>query len=115
MSRHAEGNATPSSLAPGSALRSCKLFFVSEELTSQALAHYRSGSDAQAWSIASDTPTDYLQQLAARQRFQRPNQRTGQPVYIMHRRDIEQRDAFQIAQQLTGAFDRFCAKTPASA
>ena len=41
--------------------------------------------------------------------------RDGQPVYIMHRRDIEQRDAFQIAQQLTGAFDRFCAKTPASA
>ena len=41
--------------------------------------------------------------------------RDGQPVYIMHRRDIEQRDALQIAQQLTGAFDRFCAKTPASA
>lgn len=33
----------------------------------------------------------------------------GQPVYIMHRRDIEQRDAFQIAQQLTSAFDQFCA------
>ena len=81
MSRPAEGNATPSSLAPGSALRSCKLFFVSEELTSQALAHYRSGSDAQGWSIAADTPVEYLQQLAARQRFQRPNQRTGQPVW----------------------------------
>ncbi len=35
--------------------------------------------------------------------------RDGQPVYIMHRRDIEQRDAFQIAQQLTSAFDQFCA------
>lgn len=81
MSRPAEGNATPSSLAPGSALRSCKLFFVSEELTSQALAHYRSGSDPQGWSIAADTPVEYLQQLAARQRFQRPNQRTGQPVW----------------------------------
>jgi len=38
----------------------------------------------------------------------------GKPVYVMHRRDIEQRDAFQIAQLLTSAFDQFCAKTPAS-
>jgi putative YphP/YqiW family bacilliredoxin len=38
----------------------------------------------------------------------------GKPVYIMHRRDIEQRDAFQIAQLLTSAFDRFCVKQPAS-
>jgi putative YphP/YqiW family bacilliredoxin len=38
--------------------------------------------------------------------------RDGKPVYIMHRRDIEQRDAFQIAQLLTSAFDRFCAKQP---
>ena len=35
--------------------------------------------------------------------------RDGQPVYIMHRRDIEQRDAFQIAAQLTSAFDQYCA------
>jgi putative YphP/YqiW family bacilliredoxin len=38
----------------------------------------------------------------------------GKPVYIMHRRDIEQRDAFQIAQLLTSAFDKFCAKQPAT-
>lgn len=40
--------------------------------------------------------------------------RDGKPVYIMHRRDIEQRDAFQIAQMLTSAFDQFCVKQPAS-
>ena len=34
----------------------------------------------------------------------------GKPVYMMHRSDIEPRDAFQIAQLLTDAFDRYCAK-----
>jgi putative YphP/YqiW family bacilliredoxin len=34
----------------------------------------------------------------------------GKPVYMMHRGDIEPRDAFQIAKMLTEAFDRFCAK-----
>jgi len=38
----------------------------------------------------------------------------GKPVYMMHRSDIEGRDAFQIAQVLTGAFDRFCAKKEVS-
>lgn len=38
----------------------------------------------------------------------------GKPVYVMHRRDIEQRDAFQIAQLLTSAFDQFCAKETAN-
>lgn len=33
----------------------------------------------------------------------------GKPVYMMHRSDIEPRDAFQIAKMLTEAFDRFCA------
>ena len=32
----------------------------------------------------------------------------GKPVYMMHRRDIESLDAFQIAGVLTAAFDRFC-------
>lgn len=34
----------------------------------------------------------------------------GKPVYMMHRSDIEPRDAFQIAKLLTDAFDRHCAK-----
>lgn len=39
----------------------------------------------------------------------------GQPVWVMHRSDIERRDAFQIAQVLTGAFDQFCIPQPANA
>jgi putative YphP/YqiW family bacilliredoxin len=35
----------------------------------------------------------------------------GRPVYMMHRSDIERRDASQIAKMLTEAFDKFCAKT----
>ena len=38
--------------------------------------------------------------------------RDGQLVYMLERRDIEGRDAFSIAEDLTSAFDRFC--TPAS-
>jgi hypothetical protein len=32
---------------------------------------------------------------------------------MMHRSDIERRDAFQIAQVLTEAFEMHCAKQPA--
>ena len=34
----------------------------------------------------------------------------GKPVYMMHRSDIERRDAFQIAQVLKEAFDKFCVR-----
>jgi putative YphP/YqiW family bacilliredoxin len=37
----------------------------------------------------------------------------GKPVYMLHRSDIERRDAASIAKLLTDAFDRFCAPTPA--
>lgn len=40
----------------------------------------------------------------------------GKPVYVVHRRDIEPRDAFQIAGLLTSMFDHFCSeKQPATA
>jgi putative YphP/YqiW family bacilliredoxin len=39
----------------------------------------------------------------------------GKPVYMMHRSDIERRDAFQIATVLKEAFERFCVKTEAPA
>lgn len=39
----------------------------------------------------------------------------GKPVFMMHRSDIERRDAFQIAQVLKDAFDRFCVKDQAAA
>jgi putative YphP/YqiW family bacilliredoxin len=32
----------------------------------------------------------------------------GKPVYMLHRHEIERREAPEIAQILTGAFDRFC-------
>jgi len=32
----------------------------------------------------------------------------GKPVFMLHRSEIEQRDAGQIAERLTAAFDRFC-------
>jgi putative YphP/YqiW family bacilliredoxin len=38
----------------------------------------------------------------------------GKPVYMVHRSDIERRDAASIAKLLTDAFDRFCATTPAA-
>ena len=35
--------------------------------------------------------------------------RDGKLVYMLERRDIEGREAFSIAEDLTSAFDRFCA------
>jgi len=42
--------------------------------------------------------------------------REGKLVFMLERRDIESRDAFAIAADLTKAFDRFCApaKSPAT-
>jgi putative YphP/YqiW family bacilliredoxin len=34
--------------------------------------------------------------------------RDGKPVYMLHRADIERREAPEIAALLTEAFDRFC-------
>jgi putative YphP/YqiW family bacilliredoxin len=33
----------------------------------------------------------------------------GEPVYMLHRSEIERRDPHEIAELLTAAFDRFCA------
>jgi len=38
--------------------------------------------------------------------------RDGKPVFVLHRRDIESREAPEIARILTEAFDRFCAAQP---
>jgi putative YphP/YqiW family bacilliredoxin len=37
--------------------------------------------------------------------------RDGKPVYMLHRGDIERREAWEIAGLLTEAFERFCAPT----
>jgi len=39
--------------------------------------------------------------------------REGKLAFMMERRDIESREAEEIAKNLTAAFDRFCAKTTA--
>lgn len=39
--------------------------------------------------------------------------RDGKPVHMIHRRDIEMRDAYQIAGLLTSLFDQYCAAQPA--
>jgi putative YphP/YqiW family bacilliredoxin len=36
----------------------------------------------------------------------------GKPVYMIHRHEIEQRTAPQIAKLLTDAFDRYCVAQP---
>lgn len=38
--------------------------------------------------------------------------RDGKPVHMIHRHEIERREAIEIARMLTDAFDRFCAATP---
>jgi putative YphP/YqiW family bacilliredoxin len=38
--------------------------------------------------------------------------RDGKPVYMLHRHQIEGRDASQIASLLTQAYDQFCVKQP---
>lgn len=35
----------------------------------------------------------------------------GKPVYMIHRREIEQREPAEIANMLTAAFDKFCGAT----
>jgi putative YphP/YqiW family bacilliredoxin len=40
--------------------------------------------------------------------------RDGKLVHMIERRDIESRDPFAIAADLTGAFDRFCSSAPAA-
>jgi putative YphP/YqiW family bacilliredoxin len=38
--------------------------------------------------------------------------RDGKPVFMLHRHQIENRDATEIAKTLTEAFDQFCVKQP---
>ena len=41
--------------------------------------------------------------------------RDGKVVFMLERRDIESRDPGSIADELIGAFDRFCAPTTTQA
>src|SRR3954465_12589785 len=37
----------------------------------------------------------------------------GKPVFVLHRQEIESREAPEIARLLTAAFDRYCTRQPA--
>jgi len=70
------------------------------------------GQDAEATNRARGYFTGYAPSSPSIALF-----RDGKLVYMLERRDIESRDAFAIAADLTGAFDRFCSSptgTPAA-
>jgi len=62
------------------------------------------GGDEQATAHVRQILSDYPPSSPSMALFQ-----DGKPVYMLHRRDIESRDAMQIAEILTAAFDRYCA------
>jgi putative YphP/YqiW family bacilliredoxin len=61
------------------------------------------GADEQAVAHVRDLLSEYPPSSPSIALFQQ-----GKPVYMLHRRDIEQRDALQIAVLLKAAFDKFC-------
>src|SRR5271170_7544757 len=68
------------------------------------------GQDAAATDRARSYFTGYMPSSPSIALF-----RDGKLAFMLERRDIESRDAFAIAADLTGAFQRFCAPAPASA
>jgi putative YphP/YqiW family bacilliredoxin len=64
------------------------------------------GADEAAVAHLRDILSDYPPSSPSMALFQ-----DGKPVYMIHRRDIEQREPVQIAKLLTDAFDRYCAAT----
>lgn len=62
------------------------------------------GADEEAVEHLRDILSDYPPSSPSMALFQ-----DGKPVYVLHRRDIETREAPQIARLLADAFDRFCA------
>ncbi len=63
------------------------------------------GGDEAAVAHLRDILSDYPPSSPSMALFQ-----NGQPVYMIHRSDIERREPVEIAKLLTQAFDRFCAQ-----
>lgn len=61
------------------------------------------GGDDAAVARLRDILSDYPPSSPSMALFQ-----DGKPVYMIHRRDIEQREPAQIAKLLTTAFEKFC-------
>ncbi|MDE3197379.1 MAG: BrxA/BrxB family bacilliredoxin [Acidobacteriota bacterium] len=73
---------------------------------------------ATVFAGADEAATAHLRELLAAYPPSSPSIalfKDGKPVWHMHRREIEPRDAYQIADVLKQAFDRHCAKESASA
>lgn len=67
------------------------------------------GGDEAAVAHLRDILSDYPPSSPSIALFQ-----DGKPVYMLHRSDIERREAPEIARLLTEAFDRFCATSSSS-
>jgi putative YphP/YqiW family bacilliredoxin len=67
------------------------------------------GQDAAATDRARSYFTGYMPSSPSIALF-----RDGKLAFMLERRDIESRDAFAIAADLTRAFDRFCSPAPAA-
>ena len=76
----ANGEGVPMSLPMDAKVRSCPLYRISEEMTSERLHLFRTGR-AEGWTNPSDTPKEYAEQMAARVRRARQNPKTGQTYY----------------------------------
>ena len=61
------------------------------------------GGDEAAVAHLRDILADYPPSSPSIALFQ-----NGKPVYMLHRKDIERREAPEIAKLLTDAFDQFC-------
>ncbi len=61
-------------------MTTCPLVLISDEMTSDALALFRSGEVA-GWTVAKDTPEEHVQQMAARVKRSRVLPRTNQTVW----------------------------------
>ncbi|HEV2201744.1 MAG TPA: BrxA/BrxB family bacilliredoxin [Bryobacteraceae bacterium] len=58
-----------------------------------------------------DEATEHLREILSEYPPSSPSMalfQDGKPVFMLHRRDIEPRDAGQIAEILTAAFERYC-------
>jgi putative YphP/YqiW family bacilliredoxin len=69
----------------------------------KAATVFAGGDDAAVAHLRDDILSEYPPSSPSVALF-----RNGQPVYMMHRSDIERRDPVQIANLLIEAFDRFC-------
>lgn len=61
------------------------------------------GGDEEAVAHLRDILSDYPPSSPSMALF-----RDGQPVHMIHRRDIEGREPYQVAKLLTEAFDKYC-------